>query len=74
MTNLANGPIIFTYYAQSELSRSSLQYTLFRFYIDHDEPRKENEASKTPKGVMIEHEGTEFITYHYNLKGSKQAF
>ena len=26
MTNSANGPIIFTYYSQSELSRSSIQY------------------------------------------------
>ena len=26
LTNLANGPIIFTYYAESELSRSTIQY------------------------------------------------
>ena len=26
VTNSANGPIIFTYYAESALSRSSLQY------------------------------------------------
>ena len=26
LTNLANGPIIFTYYSESELSTSTLQY------------------------------------------------
>ena len=26
LTNLANGPIIFTYYAESELSRSTIQH------------------------------------------------
>ena len=30
MTNLANGPIIFTYYAESELSRSTGQYGIIK--------------------------------------------
>ena len=51
-----------------------MYYTLCRVYRDPDGPRKEKEASKPPKGVMIEHEGAEFIPYHYNSKGSKQAF
>ena len=38
------------------------------FIIEPDGSRKEKESSKPLKGVMIEHEGGEFIPYHYNLK------
>ena len=33
VTNSANGPIIFTYYAESALSRSSLQYVWSVMYV-----------------------------------------
>ena len=39
------------------------------FILDPNGPRKENEASKPPKGAMREHEGAELIPYHYELKG-----
>ena len=51
-----------------------MYYTLCRIYRDPDGSMKEKEASKTPKGVMIEHKGGEFILCHYNPKGRKQAF
>ena len=33
LTNLANGPIIFTYYAEKELSISTIQYALILWYV-----------------------------------------
>ena len=31
--------------------------------------RKKKEAFRTSKTVMREHEGAQFIPYHYNIKG-----
>ena len=45
--------------------------TLCRVYRDPDGPSKENYSTEPYKAVMREHEGEEFITYHYNLKGQQ---
>ena len=42
--NLANGPIIFTYYAQRELSRSATQYSYCKVSYPLQPDRKSNLA------------------------------
>ena len=46
-------------------------YTLFRVYREPGGERKEKEASKPPKGVILEHLRAELIIYHYQLKGDQ---
>ena len=46
-------------------------YTLFRVYREPGGERKEKEASKPPKGVILEHLRAEFIIYHYQLEGDQ---
>ena len=50
-----------------------MYYTLCRAYRGHDGPSKEKEASKPYKEVMREHEGVEFVLYHFHHKGEKSS-
>ena len=46
-----------------------MHYNLCRSYSSPDEPSKEKYHSNTYKAVAGEHEGAQFIFYHYNIKG-----
>ena len=45
-----------------------MNQTLCRVYRDPGGPRKEKKAYNPSNGVMREHDGSEFILYHYNIK------
>ena len=46
-----------------------MYYNLCRTYIGPNKPIKEKEAFRPSKAVMREHEGAQFIPYHYKIKG-----
>ena len=46
-----------------------MYYNLCRAYRGPGGTMKENKASNISKSVIREHEGAQFILYHYNIKG-----